>query len=355
MDFASGPVVRRIVALGWLLVIAALGAAEPATVAMVTGHPRIVRDGRPLARRVEPGFGLENFDAIRTDGRTTLELTFDRPPGLDVVARVEPLSHLSIEVPASFGEPVGVIRLIAGSVEVSVRDLPEGWAFQVRSSAAVVHARGSRFSVTLAADGTMLVLAEAGVVEVRGPRGPTLYSRRGEAVEIDVDADHPRNLRFDAEPPAGFRRAWLDRRAELAAARASELTRLRGQAYLAARDAFTAAYADVMGHRDTIDEWLDAAERGVACTGRPGDEDHRLYESLGRAHASMADFEPLYAILDSLAPDLGGDAAAIQIDHAHTAADLIRMAANDRRLMDARFATVRHILKLSVASAEAAP
>ncbi len=352
MDVAPGLVVRRIVALGWLLVAAALGAVQVATVTAVTGDPQIARDGRPLSRRVEPGFGIEPFDAIRTDGSASLEISFDQTSGLDAVVRVNPLSHLTVEVPAGADAPFRVIGLIAGSVDLVVYALPQGRAIRVRSSVGVVHVRGARFSVTLAADGAMLVCADEGLVEVRGPRGATLYARRGEVVESDVDS--LRNLRFDGDRPDEFRRDWLDRRAQRIADPASGIARSLGRRYLAARDAFAAAYADVMAHRDTIDEWIDAAERGVPVP-TPPDDEPRLLESLERAHASMIDLEPLYAILDSLAVGPGDEAFAVDMDATHTVADVVRMAANDRRLMGARFATVRHTLKLSVASQGVAP
>ncbi len=340
----------------WLPGVAApLGAREVATVTFVEGRPHLVRDGRPLLRRVEPGFGVESFDAIRTGEGETLELLFDRPPDFDLLVRVAARSHVSIHLTAPGAQSPGVLGLIAGSIAVSVRGLPRDSSLEVHSSAGTVRVRGTVFAVTLSPDGAMLVTAEAGVVEVRGPGGPTLYARRGEAVEIDVYAGGVRTLRFDGEAPQELQRGWLERRAAWTAEHRAQVVRLRGQSYRAARDGFTAAYAELMGHRERIDELMDAAERGLSVTGSRADEDSRLLEALVRVEAWMRELEPLYAVFDSLASHPGDEAPEVEIDEGYSAADLLQLVANDRRLMTERFATVRHVLKVSAELRDGTP
>jgi hypothetical protein len=325
---------------------AGVAADEVGSVTFVEGYPDVVREGDSLPEVIDFGFRVENFDSIRTDEASALEVAFDPGTGIDATVAIEPDTHVYIDVSDLRTEQTGTLELVAGSVSVVARHLTGASEFQVRTPVATMGVRGTTFAVTGGPGGELLVTADEGVVEVSDREGRSLFAVPGEAVEIDEEAALLRTLRYDRDRIREFRRDWRARRLELFVEHAPRILRFYGRRYLGAREAFVEAYAQLMGARDVIDEWMNESMRGVRPSRDALRERRQLVRTVLRVRAAMARFEPVIARLDRMAPVVRELAPDVEIEPGVTAGDLYRTLANDRRIMTERLATVRHVLKL---------
>jgi hypothetical protein len=182
---------------------------------------------------------------------------------------------------------------------------------------------------------------------VTSEEGRTLFASPGEAVEIDDESSLFRSVRYDRDALQDFRSDWIARRAELFASRADEVFRFYGRRYLDARDRFVDVYAELMSHRDVLDEWMDDSRRGVRP--RVGDlRDRReLVAAIVRVRAALRQLEPTIARLEQIEPFVRGIAPEAELRPGVMASDLYRMVANDRRATEEQIAMVRYALKLA--------
>lgn len=327
---------RTLTLVACLAVAGIVPADEVATVAYVEGYPRLVRNGKPIYEEIDFGFRVESFDAFATDSRSVLELAFDPQTGIDATVAAESETRFTVEVSRLRSAAIASVDLIAGSVSVVARSLADGARFQIRTATAAMGVRGTDFSVTGAPGGELLVVTEEGLVEVSSEEGRTLFASPGEAVEIDDESALFRTVRYDRDDLQTFRSEWRRRRAALFAERADEVVRYSGRRYLEARERFIEAYAELMSHRDVLDEWMDESRRGVRP--RVGDPRERgeLAAAIAGARAATRQLEPIAARLEQIAPVVRD-----------LAPELHRLVVDDRRAMDERIATVRYALKLA--------
>ena len=345
----SGPIVPALkgcaVLAALLLALASPAAADGATVAAAGGSVRLVRDGKVRYDAIGSGFRLESFDLIRTNAGSSVEIDLDPRAGIDVTVLVDADTALMFGLSSSGGDQPGAIELIAGAVEVTSRGPSGSSEFRILTSSATIAVRETSFAVTTASDGAILVAARTGIVEVTLPDGRTLDARPGMAVEVDRLAGLFRSVRIADERYRAFRGEWLDRRNSALVSDASSALQGWQQEYRTARDAFEKAYSVLMEHRALIDEWVEAAWRGVRLgdvtaleRGNMSTEWDDVSDALNPARIAAFRFETAVASLERLSPYV--DRVAVEI------AELYRGIANDRQVMEARLATVRHALKL---------
>ncbi|MFW5744118.1 MAG: FecR family protein [Spirochaetota bacterium] len=339
---------RRAVIWFLFAAVAAAGivADEVGTVSYVEGFPEIVREGTDVHEEIDFGFRIENFDVVRTDERSSLEIDFDPETGIDASVGVEPDTHFAVELSSLRTEQTGAIELIAGSVSVTARRLTGRSRFEIRTPAAIMGVRGTVFDVTGAPGGELLVTTEEGLVEVTDQDGRSLFASPGEAVEVDEESALLRTVRYDREQIAAFRQQWRAERLERFIENAPRILSFYGRRYLRAREDFVSAYADLMSHRDLVDEWIDEARRGVRPRAGSLRERREFVAALRNVRLAMFRLEPVMARLDQMAPFVREFVATVEIEPGVTAADLYGTVNDDRRLMRRRVAEVRRVLKL---------
>lgn len=339
---------RRAIIWSLLAAVAAAGLAadEVGTVSYVEGFPTIVREGTDVYEEIDFGFRIENFDVVRTDERSALEIEFDPATGIDASVSVEPDTQFAVELSSLRTEQTGAIELLAGSVSVTARRLTGRSRFEIRTPAAIMGVRGTVFDVTGAPGGELLVTTGEGLVEVTDPNGRSLFASPGEAVEVDEESSLFRTVRYDRAQLAAFRQEWREQRLERFIENAPRILSFYGRRYLRAREAFVAAYADLMSHRDLIDEWIDEARRGVRPRAGSLRERRDFVSTVRSVRLAMFRLEPVLARLDQIEPYVREFLATVEIEPGVTAADLYRTVNDDRRLMRARVAEVRRVLKL---------
>ncbi|MFW5742805.1 MAG: FecR family protein [Spirochaetota bacterium] len=337
-------------AIIWFLLVAAAAAGFAddgvGTVSYVEGFPEIVREGTDVYEEIDFGFRIENFDVVRTDERSALEIDFDPATGVDASVSVEPDTHFAVELSSLRTEQTGAIELIAGSVSVTARRLTGRSRFEIRTPAAIMGVRGTVFDVSGAPGGELLVTTEEGLVEVTDPTGRSLFASPGEAVEVDEASSLFRSVRYERAQLAAFRREWRAERLERFIDNAPRILSFHGRRYLSAREDFVTAYADLMSHRDLIDEWTEEARRGVRPRARSLRERRELVAALRSVRIALFRLEPVMARLDAMAPYVREFVSTVEIEPGVTGAELYRTVNNDRRLMRERVAEVRRVLKL---------
>lgn len=340
---------------GWLpsvcvlLIAAASGAAQDqiGEVVFVDGTPRFVRDGRELTETVDFGYPVENFDTVRTDERSELEIAIDPATGIDVSIVVAPETTFYLDLSSYQQRQRGVVELITGSINVNAREIREGSGFLINTPTSAMGVRGTVFSVDTAPSGEILVVPEEGVVEVNTASGQRGFARTGQAVEIDTVESVVRTLRFSPARRQTFRETWREERRAQLVERAPQLVRRLGAQYRVMKERFVTTYAQLMRRRDVLDQWMEQGRRGVT-----GDQSvtraqvRALAPLLLQLRTGVRAFEQLFARLETLREFLPAGSGELEVQPGLTIAEVYREIGNDRAVMQERFYEVRYALKL---------
>lgn len=340
---------RIFVAVLVLLVVGAAVSAQNSIgqITYLDGYPEVIRDGDVLYDTLDFGFPIQNFDSIRTDAYSSVELRLDPSTGIDASISVEPSTQFYLNVSSLRSEQTGSVELLSGSISVVVRELTGRSRLQVRTQSSVAGVRGTTFTVTTAVGGEVLVSTQEGLVEVTDARGFALFAAPGEAVEVDTERNVIRNLKYSNDAVVEFRQQWVTDRVDAFRANAPRVLRFYGRRYLEAREQFIQAYEELMSYRAIIDRWIEESRRGIVGSGMSVLQDkRRIAGPLLRIRASMFLFEHTFNRLDQMAGYVQDISATVDVGDGGSAADLYRRIEIERTVMQHRLATVRHVLKL---------
>jgi len=342
--------VKRIsVAVFVLLVVGTALVAQDSIgeITYLDGYPEVIRDGDILYDTLDFGFPIQNFDSIRTDESSSVELRLDPSTGIDASISVDPSTHFHVNVSNLRSEQTGSVELLSGSISVVARELTGRSRLQVRTQSSVAGVRGTTFTVTTAIGGEVLISTQEGLVEVTDEQGFALFAAPGEAVEVDTERNVIRNLKYHSDAVDEFRRQWVDDRVDAFRANAPRVLRFYGRRYLGAREQFVQAYEELMSYRTIIDRWIEESRRGVTGSGLSLVQDkRRIAGPLLQIRASMFVFEHTFNRLNQMAAYVRDISATVDVGDGGSAADLYRRIEIERAVMRHRLATVRHILKL---------
>ncbi len=340
---------RILVSISVFLIAGTMLAAQDSIgeITYLDGYPEVIRDGDVLYDTLDFGFPIQNFDSIRTDEHSSVELRLNPSTGIDASISVEPGTHFYVNVSSLRSEQIGSVELLVGSISVIARELAGRSRLQVRTQSSVAGVRGTTFAVTTAVGGEVLISTEEGLVEVTDEQGFVLFAAPGEAVEVDTERDVIRNLKYSNDALAEFRQQWVEDRVDAFRANAPRVLRFYGRRYLDAREQFVQAYEELMSHRIIIDRWIEESRRGIIGSDMSLLQDkRRIAGPLLRIRAGMFALEHTFTRLDQMAVYVRDISATVDVGDGGSAADLYRRIAIERAVMQQRLATVRHILKL---------
>ncbi len=315
-------------------------------VVYVEGYPDIIRDGDRLYETLDFGFAVHNFDAIETDADSLAEINVDAETGIDATVVIRPKTQFTLRVSSLRSEQEGILDLLSGSVGVVVRELTGTSRLALRTHSSVAGVRGTIFDVTTGADGSVLVTAEEGTVEVAHGSGPLLFAARGEAVEINPEQLLARNIKYDLAT-AEFTRQWVLDRLETLERNPARFVRFYGLRYLAARADFDRTYRELMAHREIIDKWIEESRRGVT-----GSEDETSAEktaigaTLAEATGALFEFENVRLRLEQMRPNVEAVLSSVELADIGTAGRMYAVIERDAVMVRRRIATVRFVQKL---------
>lgn len=247
-----------------LLFLTAVGMAAAADsvgeISFLQGSVEIVRGEQSHTSDVDFGFVLENFDQITTGSDGLAEVTLDGSTGFQGTITVQPDTTFYLDLGNTDSGRSGAVELMAGSVGLQVQKLAEADQFEVRSSNVVMGIRGTKFDVTTAVSGDLLVTVDEGRVECEDSAGSTLFAEPERAVEQVVDGGF-QTLPMAVGKGAELRRAWMERRVAAFRAAAPRLIRQTALRYALLRARFDRAYESLMANRDILDKWYQEDRR----------------------------------------------------------------------------------------------
>ncbi len=136
------------------------------------------------------GFPIQNFDSVRTDEYSSVELRLDPATGIDASISVAPSTHFYVNVSNLRSEQIGSVELLGGSISVVARELAGRSRLQIRTHSSVAGVRGAFLDGFLPGHGTMGACRQLGVKQC--PRRLKAYHARALArVGKDASPDQP--------------------------------------------------------------------------------------------------------------------------------------------------------------------
>ncbi|TVR59703.1 MAG: hypothetical protein EA426_06540 [Spirochaetaceae bacterium] len=334
---------------------AVLASDPPAThISYREGRSVVYRDGRRLWDPVEFGFPLEDFDFIRNDHESLVEVRTERTTGSAVIT-AGPDTTFSLDL-APFGyEQRGVLELMTGAVSLTV-DLAPGASelagksgFTVRTERVVIDAEFATFDVILSPRGDVLILTRDGLVACRKVDGRVLFSRPGLVVELNVDGSF-RNIPVAIGGLEEFKRRWTADRTAALRADFEQVVGVYADRYERLRDSFEEQYAALFSRRDILDVWMRESAQGRIGSATDVDREKNDKSELS---AYLSDIRPTFSLFEkvyyrvlelrSFASDgsAGGAGTATR-----STLDFFRAVDVDRRVLEQRMSNVRHVLKM---------
>lgn len=229
-------------------------------ISFLQGSVEVARGEQNHTSDVDFGFPLENFDQITTGSDGLVEVTLDGATGFEGTITVQPDTAFYIDLGPTDTGRSGAVELMAGSVGLTVRKLSPSDRFEVRSSNVVMGIRGTRFDVTTAVSGDLLVTVDEGRVACEDNAGSTLYAEPERAVEQLVDGGF-QTVPVTAGKGDEFRRAWMERRLAAFREGAPRLIRAAALRYALLRSRFDRAYESLMANREILDRWFQEDRR----------------------------------------------------------------------------------------------
>ena len=352
-----GGIRRRLRSLpvhAFLLLIAASPAAAQSDgenalgrVVFVEGSSRWTRE---LLDSADFGMPLENYDLLSTAPEALLEMT--------VSAGDSPQARIILQ-----GDSAGVIlrrpeatvfRLFYGSVRVegSAAGAAEGGPgrpLHIQVAGDTAEIRGGRFTVDRSFTGSVLVTSAQGPAELRLPDGEQQFADRSRAILLNAEGE----LRSVPVPPEGIdaarRRRRFDGIRDFQSAPDRYLEEAFGR-YFTRREAFTAAYEELMGLRDIFDLWIenDRTERRASRAVLEA-QLQRVEPLLGDTMSAMQDFATAYYALrksEGYLPVRGFDPEQVYPLEGRSLRSLYDELAGDAEVYERHMHVLRYLAKL---------
>lgn len=206
------------------------------------------------------GMELHNYDLVETgeDGVVEIELTSMKSGGSRVM--VQENTAFYMEGKNLETEPQMSVSMLAGGISLKIQRLSGSEAVEVRTESAVMGVRGTRFDVTQAPEGSVLVTCDEGRVAVTDDDGGARSAQSGQVVE----KQRQKGLRAITVEPgdeALYREFWVDQREEVFKAGAATFVQAYARQYSAVLKKFNEAYGKLMTVRGTLRQY--GSEEGV--------------------------------------------------------------------------------------------
>jgi hypothetical protein len=226
------------------------GAEQPAAqVVFLRGIVDLHRDGQIIELfESDVGMTLHNQDLLETgnDGALILELTGLASPGSRITVAENTAFFLEVRGAGRLRIP-----LLAGSLSLKIESLLSSESLSVRSQTVTLGVRGTEFAVTLAPEGSLLVICSQGLVECQDEQGRPVHAQPGQAVERR-SGESLRGIGLDSGEEALYQSFWTGQRNQVFRAGAPTFIRAYAQQYQNYLPRFSEAYQKVAAHQGTL-------------------------------------------------------------------------------------------------------
>jgi hypothetical protein len=304
-----------------------------------------VRAGEPL-EAVDIGLALENFDLVRTgaDGMAELALGGAGVPAMSI--QIAPRSQFAVEIARLGSRQQTAVSLIAGTIAVKCAKLTAGHEVKVRTESTVMGVRGTRFTVTAAASGDVLVTCDEGEIACTDEDGSLTTAAPGTAVEKRAGV-RLRAIAVAVASLEGYRREWLAGRIAALKADALATTIPLAKLHIALSRQFADDFTILMQAQKTIDKWADEDRKG-----RTGGifelarERREVIGALLRLRRTLARLERVHARLLEMKEYHDEGYGRGEIEPGLSADQFFQRLSGERRDLEQKMARVRYVAKL---------
>jgi len=218
------------------------------------GTPRILRNSGEVTERIALGFRIENFDLISVPANGVVEINLSSSTGFQSRITIRGGSTMSFDITSLQSTQNGTIHLMRGTVSLDVTSMGRTSRLDVRTRTGTMGVRGTKFDVTTAPTGEILVTTSRGRVVVETDQAQTFFSEPGRVVQLLDDRWSEIPIRVtDLET---FVRTWNTQRIDGLRANFPRAVQNYANRYFHFRDRFIQAYIQLMRNRGVIQKWI---------------------------------------------------------------------------------------------------
>ena len=309
------------------------------------GTPRIMRNSGAVTQRIGIGFPIENFDLVSVPANGIVEVSLRSATGFQSRITIRGGSTMSFDITSLQSTQQGSIQLMRGTVSVDVAGMNRNSRLNVRTGTATMGVRGTKFDVTTAPTGEVLVSTTEGRVAVETDQGQTFFSEPGRVVQLIDERWSEVPVRVtDLET---FIRTWNAERIDALRANFPRAVRNYATRYFDYRDRFIQAYIQLMRNRAVIQKWIqEDQENRVGTTIEQLREKRQIAGALLNIRRVLFFFERIYFRVLELEEYFGQGFGDGVIEGNLTISGFFREVRAERDLFEQRMQEIRYINKL---------
>ncbi len=192
--------------LGALLLTAGpLSGVSVAQISELSGQVTVTRQGRPLAKNLQPGTALEDYDLLVTGPQSQLSVNFPSVGGFSGSLRLGPNTALWWQVSSAWGQTAKIF-LLNGSLYVKSDLTQSHTRLAVQTARLLIKATKATFWV--ASENRHLVAASQDGIITGTFENLTLFSQPGSALELNEKSFVP--VSADPSTLADFLTQWRE-------------------------------------------------------------------------------------------------------------------------------------------------
>lgn len=309
------------------------------------GTPRILRNSGPINQRISIGFPIENFDLVSVPANGIVEVSLRSATGFQSRITIRGGSTMSFDLTSLQSTQQGSIHVMRGTVSLDVAGMNRNSRLNVRTGTATMGVRGTKFDVTTAPTGEVLVSTSEGRVAVETDQGQTFFSEPGRVVQLIDErwAEVPVRV-TDLET---FIRTWNADRIDALRANFPRAVRNYASRYIDYRDRFIQAYIQLMSNRTVIQKWIrEDQENRVGTTIEQLREKRQIAGALLDIRRVLFFFERIYYRVLELEEYFGQGFGDGVIDGNLTISGFFREVQAEQDLFEQRMQEIRYVNKL---------
>jgi hypothetical protein len=230
-------------------------------ISYLEGSVRVSRDGSFISP-VAVGTGIQNYDFIKTGGRSSaeVEVISKRAPGS--VITISENTSFTFELNKTDSKNSTSIDMLTGSIALKVKSLAGSQDMIVRTGETTLGVRGTTFKVTCTSEGDVLVTCKEGKVECFDTSdGKTAFAVPGTAVERGTGSTLA-GISLAVKDIDSFEKKWFDDKLSFMRKHALERVSKYAAQYKKRIGRFNQEYSSLLSESDVIEKWRQEEKAG---------------------------------------------------------------------------------------------
>jgi FecR protein len=244
-----------------MMTLSPLWAEVSAVIVNMKGDVMISRRGVFLDKtEINSGTMLEPHDILQTGNGAYAEISIDTPVTPELSVKVMEDTTLFLEHTLKKQNPETSLVLHRGGVESRIAALTEGATFNVRTNSSVMGVKGTSFSVSTAADTSILVSCLEGKV-ICTTNNEDSYIQAGKVYETDPNGQYSLK-KIPASQVQNFTEDWKAARVESLRVNGNVSLENYANLYLQTAPGFLESWSELSSKQRIFKEWEVIIEEG---------------------------------------------------------------------------------------------